>query len=316
MVPLIRCAVVAVLLGMIVLLPSTAAGQERQLPLHTQIDEGRVGLMRVDAAIRMIEREKWSSWRFNSAMQRSVDTLRTLDPAMVVEVAKPVIRCEPASTTCQTVMFQVRDCNGAPPGAPFSVREYEPYCYARAVAAGRAAPAQRREVPATCPAADSLFGPISRAQRALDLELEYRGDGRLQTVRTGREVILRTGIALFASMPIFTDQTLPRLSLNVPVAVREMERHLEHADSAFLIIDAEPARPLGVVAVPQIPSPERFATRPVMLQLPFDDLTRLATADRAVIEFHNIRTRLQRDDLNSMNAIARRVACAPAAPED
>lgn len=311
--PLVRCAVFAIMLG---LLPGTAAGQEPRLTLVTQIENGRVGLMRVDAAIRMIERERWSSWRFNSATQRTTDTLRTLDPAMIVEVAKPVIRCDAASTTCETVMFQVRDCDGAPPGAPFMVREYEPYCHARAVAAGRAAPGRRPEVPATCPSADSLFGPLTRAQRAVDLALDYRGDGRLQTVTTGREVLMRTGIALVATMPFLTDQTLPMLNLNLSVDVREIERHLEHGDSANVIIDEEAARPLGVIAVPEIPSPMSFATRPVLLQLPFDDLMRLATAERAAVEFHDIRARLQRDDLLAMNAIARRLICAAADSDD
>ena len=166
----------------------------------------------------------------------------------------------------------------------------------------------RRIKSGSCPLADSILGPASKAVLKADMYGFFRADSSY-LLNSGpmklrnempQELVIAAGTAGHDSIPT------GYLTLFFPRKV--MDADLQHAPPVALIVDDTVAIPLGLPIMPEIRGYAPSSV-PVQVKLTTAAVRSLTRANKARVEFLRTRMFITRDNLTDMAATARVAIC-------
>lgn len=160
---------------------------------------------------------------------------------------------------------------------------------------------------ASCPAADSLVGPITKAQRRAVVRVARSSRSPGVTALSGAVRGLKPRVHALAEYPGTDPQPAPAASLmlNLPATLARATA----AEHLVLLLDDSLTLDLGVPKLPREEGRIVSPVLPVVLRLTPASLASVARAGRAEVRFDSLRLELRENELADLNLFYRLARC-------
>lgn len=159
----------------------------------------------------------------------------------------------------------------------------------------------------SCPAADSLVGPLTKAQSRAVVRASGSSRSPGVTVLTGAVRGLKPRVHALASFEGTDEQPAPAASLMLDLPAKSAKANAD--GHIMLLLDDSLTLDLGVPKLPREEGKIASPVLPIVVRLTPASLAAVARARKAEIRFESLRLELREDELADLNLFYRLARC-------